>query len=177
MRYGQLLASSPQGNAAFPDLIVAPLDSLGVEALAAALADGAAGAIAVDAAGPQDLDRLSARLDVAEAMSDRAAGTAVAGIVLADAAAVLACARGTVPPARPCAIGLDEATLAARLGVATGGPAAALASARGLAVLAARAAGAAAFTVVGPDGDVAAALAAAAREGFAAVLADRRPGA
>lgn len=184
MRYGQLLPSSPgdldvaaHPNRDGPDrpapLVVAPLGSLAVDALVAALAAGAAGAIATDAAGPGDLDRLAARLDVAEAILGREGGTAVAGVVLADPAAVLACARGTTRPGRAAAIGLDERALAARLGVAVDGPAAALASARGLAVLAARAAGASPFTVVGPDEDVGAARAAAVREGFAAVLVDR----
>ncbi|GLS76676.1 hypothetical protein [Oharaeibacter diazotrophicus] len=154
-------------------MIVDSLDSLDVETLVAALDTGAAGAIATDAAGPEDLDRLAARLDVAESMLNRAAGTAVAGIVPADAAAVLACARATARPARASAIGLDEGKLAARLGVAAGGGAAAVASARGLVVLAAGAAGVTAFTVVGPDEDVRAAREAAAREGFAAVLVVR----
>lgn len=135
--------------------------------LGAAVSRGAAAVVLSGDGGYAAVERLAARLAVAEAVAGAEAGRT--GIVYAvnGPAGLLTLSGPAAAPARLVALGLDEAALAERVGVDPDGAAAPLVAARGLVVLAAAAAGVPAFRIGPAEG--------ASDDGFQAVLSGSIP--
>jgi citrate lyase beta subunit len=142
-----------------------------IDALAGALRAGATGILAGGISGAAEIERLDARLQVAEGICGLPDGSARLAGTVATAAGVAALPAFARTSERLVALGLDGPALAADLGLpADAASAPALVVARGLVVIAARAADVPAFEILPRGAPAQLRTAEAAAEGFACVL-------
>ena len=122
--------------------VLLPFSKADADALAGLAGNAVDGIMATGLSGPQDLGALAARLAVAEAETDRPDGAIRIAAVIDCARAAIALAGFAAPAKRLVALGIDARTLALDLGLPPDNHTAApIATARGMCILAAKAAG------------------------------------